>query len=47
MIGDAAALVAAVQTKARGDTVTVDCRDSLSVTRTAHVMLGTDEGEQS
>jgi putative serine protease PepD len=47
LIGDADALVAAVQTKAPGDTVTLDYRDSLGVARTAHVMLGTDQGEQS
>jgi hypothetical protein len=40
-------LVAAVHTKAPGDTVTLDYRDSLGVTRTAHVMLGPDHGEQS
>jgi putative serine protease PepD len=47
VIDDADALVAAVQTKAPGDTVTLDYRDSLGVTRTAHVMLGADHGEQS
>jgi putative serine protease PepD len=47
VIDDADALVAAVHTKAPGDTVTLDYRDSLGVTRTAHVMLGPDHGEQS
>jgi putative serine protease PepD len=47
VIDDADALVAAVQTKAPGDTVTLDYRDALGVTRTAHVMLGVDQGQQS
>jgi putative serine protease PepD len=47
VIDDADALVAAVHTKAPGDTVTLDYRDSLGVPRTAHVMLAPDHGEQS
>jgi putative serine protease PepD len=47
VIDDADGLVAAVQTKAPGDTVTLNYRDSRGVTRTAQVMLGTDQGEQS
>jgi putative serine protease PepD len=47
LIGDADALVAAVQTKAPGDTVTLDFRDSLGVARSTQVMLGTDQGERS
>jgi putative serine protease PepD len=47
VIDDADALVAAVHTKAPGDTVTLDYRDSLGVPRTADVMLGADHGEQS
>jgi putative serine protease PepD len=47
VIDDPDALLAAVQTKAPGDTVTLDYLDSLGIARTAHVMLGTDQGEQS
>jgi putative serine protease PepD len=47
VIDNADALVAAVQTKAPGDTVTLDYRDSLGVPRNAHVVLGADHGEQS
>jgi putative serine protease PepD len=43
VIDDAGALVAAVQTKAPGDTVTLDYLDSLGVTRTTQVILGTDQ----
>jgi putative serine protease PepD len=47
LIDGADALVAAVQTKAPGDTVTLDYRDSLGVPRNAHAVLGADHGEQS
>jgi putative serine protease PepD len=47
VIDDADALVAAVHTRAPGDTVTVDYRDSLGVTRSAHVLLSADHAEQS
>jgi putative serine protease PepD len=47
VIGDADALAAAVQTKAPGDTITLNYLDSLGVARTDHVVLGTDQAQQS
>jgi putative serine protease PepD len=41
------ALVAALQTKAPGDTITLDYLDPSGAARTAQVMLGTDQGQQS
>jgi putative serine protease PepD len=46
-IGSADALAAAVQSKAPGDTVTVDYLDPSGATRTTQIMLGTDHGQQS
>jgi putative serine protease PepD len=41
------ALVAAVGSKAPGDTVTLNYLDSSGATRTAHVTLGTDQAQKS
>jgi putative serine protease PepD len=46
VIDDADALAAAVQSKAPGKLVTVGYLDSTGVTRSAQVLLGTDEAEQ-
>ena len=46
VINSADALVAAVQSKAPGNVVTVDYLDPSGADRTAHVTLGTDPGQQ-
>ncbi|KAA0082639.1 PDZ domain-containing protein [Mycolicibacterium sp. P9-64] len=46
VIEDADALAAAVQSKAPGNLVTVGYLDSTGVTRSAHVVLGTDGNDQ-
>jgi len=46
VIDDADALAAAVQSKAPGNLITVDYLDSIGVTRSARVLLGTDQVEQ-
>jgi putative serine protease PepD len=47
MIDNAEALVAAVQVKAPGVTVTLGYLDPTGISRTAHVVLGTDHTERS
>jgi putative serine protease PepD len=47
VIDNAEALVAAVQTKAPGVTVTIDYLDPTGVSRTAQVVLGTDHAQPS
>jgi putative serine protease PepD len=46
LISGADALVAAVQSKAPGNVVTLDYLDPSGADRTAHVTLGTDPGQQ-
>jgi putative serine protease PepD len=47
VIDNAEALVAAVQTKAPGVTVTLGYLDPTGVSRTAQVVLGTDHAQRS
>jgi putative serine protease PepD len=47
LINNADALAAAVHTKAPGATIAVNYLDPSGVARTAQVLLGTDQGQQS
>jgi putative serine protease PepD len=47
LIDNADALGSVVLTKAPGTTITVDYLDPSGTVRTAHVLLGTDQGQQS